>query len=97
VRGKSPPKCPRGRAAKPSPSKHNPQRPAAYTWIVCHLSHRAPPLPQLLRVYDDGHVEFIRFVWAKFDMHEAVKIGHPKDLLMLEVHIASLSHRLARA
>jgi len=30
-------------------------------------------------------------------MHEAVKIGHPKDLLMLEVHIASLSHRLARA
>jgi hypothetical protein len=50
---------------------------------------------QLLRVYDDGHVEFIRFVWAKLDMHEKVKIGHPTDRLMLETHIASLSHRLA--
>ena len=40
---------------------------------------RTPPPPcraQLLRVYDDGHVEFIRFVWAKFDMHESVEIGN---------------------
>ena len=61
--------------------------------------HATLPLPlyppQLLRVYDDGHVEFIRFVWAKLDMHEAVQIGHPTDKLMLETHIASLSHRLA--
>ena len=46
-------------------------------------------------MYDDGHVEFIRFVWAKLDMHEKVEIGYPKDSLMLETHIASLSHRLA--
>ena len=39
-----------------------------------------PPHAQLLRVYDDGHVEFVRFVWAKCDMHEKVKVGYPKDL-----------------
>ena len=44
-------------------------------------------------MYDDGHVEFIRFVWTKLDMHEKVEIGHPVDKLMLEIHIASLSHR----
>ena len=27
---------------------------------------------QLLRIYDDGHVEFIRLVWARLDMHEKV-------------------------
>ena len=26
-------------------------------------------------MYEDGHVEFIRFVWAKFDMHEKLQIG----------------------
>ena len=51
---------------------------------------------ELLRVYEDGHVEFIRFVWAKLDMHEKPVIGHPVDTLMLEVHIASLSHSTKR-
>ena len=51
---------------------------------------------ELLRVYDDGHVEFIRFVYAKLDMHEAIQIGHPTDKLMLETHIASLSHSTER-
>ena len=35
-------------------------------------------------------------MWAKFDMHEAIKVSHPKDTLMLEVHIASLSHSTKR-
>ena len=27
---------------------------------------------KLLRIYDDGRVEFIRLVWARLDMHEKV-------------------------
>ena len=51
---------------------------------------------QLLRIYDDGHVEFIRLVWARLDMLEKVNIGHPKDRLVLETYIASLSHSTKR-
>ena len=68
----------------------------------CHIelgTHRSAdlliPCSPLALSDEDGHVEFIRFVWAKLDMHEAIKIGHPTDKLMLETHIASLSHRLA--
>ena len=72
------------RSSTASPFSYSPEPPSLFF-----------SLPQLLRVYDDGHVEFIRFVWAKLDMHEKVEIGYPTDSLMLETHIASLSHRLA--
>jgi hypothetical protein len=87
-----PPLSPSSPLPPPYPPRHHPSLPRLAT------PYNPPPslpLMQLLRVYDDGHVEFIRFVWAKLDMHEKVKIGHPTDRLMLETHIASLSHRLA--
>ena len=48
----------------------------------CHIelgTHRSAdlliPCSPLALSDEDGHVEFIRFVWAKFDMHEKPVIG----------------------
>ena len=46
---------------------------------------------ELMRVYEDGHIEFLRLVWAQMDLHSKVTLGYPVDKLLLEIHIASLS------